>query len=236
MGLKGAIALLRCALRVLLVVGQCCRYPSEDRYMKKYSLMTLLLTTAIVALVVSQVVMMRSLGEAQQEVNAARKNFGHIKIDDPSLTYVCGIARNGNQVPISVRIVVPSGSRYVLHLTDTVFDDQTPTDSLPTTSTIVLNNWRSGADTLLSCEIKQESGIPVATVRAGEEELFHYKLKGWVDSGQMKESTFVSSDKQRSFTVDQIIEITRWRDPGTGRGIVVWLEPHARLIQRENKK
>lgn len=176
---------------------------------------------------------MRQLNSARKEIDAVRKNYGHVNIEDPTLTYACGIANSQNQVPTSARIVVPPGSRYLLHLSDATFDDQTPSDTLPPTKTISLNDWRDGADRIVTCEVHLDNGVPVVTVRTDEHELFNYRLADWIDSGQRHEGSFLS-DQPRSFTVDETITITTWRDPGTKRGIAVWLEPHSRAKQREN--
>lgn len=200
--------------------------------MKKFSLSTLLLLIVIVALSVSQFFMMQQLKSARKEVDAVRKSYGHISVDDPTLTYVCGIPKSQNRVPTAARIVVPAGSRYLLHLSDATFDDQTPSNSLPATKTISLNSWRDGADKILTCEVLRDNGVPVVKVRTDEHEFFNYRMEGWTDSGQMHEGSFVS--EPRSFTVDETISISTWRDPGTKRGVAIWLEPHARAKQREN--
>ena len=204
----------------------------NSHYMKKFSLSTLLLLIVIVALSVSQFVMMQQLSSARREVDAVRKNYGHISVDDPTLAYVCGIAKSQNRVPTAARIVVPPGSRYLLHLSDATFDDETPSDSLPPTKTISLNGWRDGADKILTCEVHRDNGVPVVKVRTDEHEFFNYRLEDWTDSGEMHEGSFISNEP-RSFTVDETISISTWRDPGTNRGVAIWLEPHARAKQRE---
>ena len=81
--------------------------------MKSYSLISLLLFTAVAALLVSQFVMMRQLAEANAEIDAVRSKYGYIRVDDSSKTYVSRIADNEQDVD-SYRIRVPAGSRYLL--------------------------------------------------------------------------------------------------------------------------
>ena len=201
--------------------------------MKMYSIKTLLFLTVIAALVVSQLVLIGQLRHARSEVEMFRNKPGHINIDDPSLTYVRAITGVHHQLPQSVRIVVPAGSRYLLHLSDATFDDETSVESLPITETVALNGWRDGADEVLTCRVQRDNGPPVVKVFAGDEDFFSYTPKRWIDSGQSIEGSFASS-QQRAFKPDESIPITRWRDSGSGRGVAVWLEPYSKTRQRSN--
>ncbi|NNE00016.1 MAG: hypothetical protein HKN47_22075 [Pirellulaceae bacterium] len=203
--------------------------------MKRFSLLTLLLSTAIAALLVSQFVMMRKLVEARNEIDVVRRKYGYIKVNDPSLTYVNAIAEN-EQGPAAMRLIVPAGSRYMLHLSDTKFDHETKIDTLPAATTISLNSWRNGADVTLSYAIHMENGNPVVHVHTETETLLTYKVPNWTKSGQPNEGTGSPLDGQREFSTDETIPIMTWRDTGTGRGIALWLEPHARYAARRNKQ
>jgi len=120
--------------------------------MKSYSLLTLLLLIVIAALSVSQFVMMRQLADAQAEIDTVRRKYGYIRIENENSTYVSRIADN-EQGENAYRIRVPSGSRYLLHLTDATFEKSDyPVDPIPT-KTISLNGWQEGADAVLSYSI-----------------------------------------------------------------------------------
>jgi len=78
-----------------------------------------------------------------------RRKYGYIKIDNEKMTYVSRIAEN-EETKDAYRIIVPAGSRYMLHLTDAVFEDDFPPQNPVPTRTISLNGWREGADVVLS--------------------------------------------------------------------------------------
>ena len=142
------------------------------------------------------------------------------------------ITSEHNQLSQSVRIVTPAGSRYLLHLCDATFDDETPVESLPVTETIAPNGWRDGADEVLTCKAQRDNGSPVIKVHIDDAEFISYSTKRWLDSGQASEGHF-ASDQQRTFKAEASIPITRWRDAGTGRGIAVWLEPYKKAKLRQ---
>jgi hypothetical protein len=203
--------------------------------MKRFSLLTLLLLTAIAGLIFSQVVMMRKLAVANAEVDNARRKYGYISVGDPTRTYVSAIAEN-EQNASAIRIIVPAGSRYLLHLSDTTFNHQTKTESLPPTKTISLNSWRDGADVTLTYAIYMENGKPRVEVHTETKTLFNYTLENWVASGQPTEGTGTGFDGQRDFSIDDPIPIMTWLDPGTERGVAIWLEPYSRWMARSEAK
>jgi len=71
-----------------------------------FSLLTIFLVTVIAALSVSQVVMMRQVGQARKDVAAAqveiaavRKEFGYIKVTAPQLLHISRIEAAENAGP-----------------------------------------------------------------------------------------------------------------------------------------
>ena len=125
----------------------------------KFSLLNLLFLVVIVALCTSHFVMFRQLSEARSEVENVRRKYGHIKIDDEKMTYVSRIADN-EEAEDAYRIIVPAGSRYMLHLADANWDgDGFLPDPTPT-KTISLNGWRDGADVILSISTYWENNAP----------------------------------------------------------------------------
>lgn len=201
--------------------------------MKRFSLTTLILLTVIAALSVSQIVMMRSLAEARAEVESVRAVYGYISVDDPSKTYVNSVPNVG--MGSKVRIIVPAGSRYLLHLSDAKLDFETELETLPVTKSISLNSWREGADATLTYAVLKENGKPRIEVRSGDDLFFDYILEDWVDSGEPNEGSDIGLDGQREFAIDEDIGIMTWLDPGTGRGVAIWLEPHSRYVERKQK-
>jgi hypothetical protein len=44
------------------------------------------------------------------------------------------------------------------------------------------------------------------------------------------------AERQRDYSIDETIPIMTMLDPGTQRGVAIWLEPHARSIARQEAK
>lgn len=196
--------------------------------MKSYSLISLLLFTAVAALLVSQFVMMRQLAEANAEIDAVRSKYGYIRVDDSSKTYVSRIADNEQDVD-SYRIRVPAGSRYLLHLTDDTFEKSDYLDNPEPTKSISLNNWREGADAILSYHVYWENNAPRVVVHTETEKMFDYVPANWVagtGSGPSSEGAHLITDTQAEFSTDDTIRFMWQRDQTTKRGLMLWLEPH----------
>ena len=197
--------------------------------MKSYSLFSLLLLVVIAAMVVSQFLMMRQLAEARAEIDSVRSKYGYIRVDDRSKTYVARIADNEEDVD-SYRICVPAGSRYLLHITDTTFEDSDyPDDPIPTKS-ISLNHWREGADAVLSYSIYWENDALRFVVHTETEKMFDYVPADWVagTGGGPSEGSHLITETQAEFSTSETIRFMWHRDPTTKRGLMLWLEPYAK--------
>jgi hypothetical protein len=194
--------------------------------MKSFSLSTLLLVIVIVALAISQIILVTQLRWARAEVNDVRSKYGYIHVTDPSKTYVAQIAEK-ESAGDAYRIWIPKGSRYLLHLTDSNFEtNDSPKNPTPT-KTISLDDWRQGADTTLSCTIYWENKSPRVVVHSKSDEIFNYQPPHWEGSSGPSEWTWLQSNGQNEYSADQNIQFMLWRDKLTNRGILLWLEPIA---------
>lgn len=198
--------------------------------MKSYSLSTLLLWMVVVALILSQVILMQQLRVARAEVNDVRRKFGYIRVVDRNKTYVVLIAENEAD-STAFRIWVPKGSHYVLHLTDATFDsNESPADPIPTTS-ISLSNWQQGADTTLSCSLYWENNRPRAVVQDKTSQLMDHVLSDWIGASGPSELTWYPG-VPTEYTSNQNIPLMLWRNASSRRGILLWLEPLAKAEAR----
>ena len=201
----------------------------------KFSLLNLLFLVVIVALCTSHFVMFRQLSEARSEVENVRRKYGHIKIDDEKMTYVSRIADN-EEAEDAYRIIVPAGSRYMLHLADANWDgDGFLPDPTPT-KTISLNGWRDGADVILSISTYWENNAPRIVVHTEADEFFNYVPSGWKSTQGPSEGSQLSTDPQKAFAIDETIHLISWKDSSTNRGIMIWLEPHSRWEAKNKAK
>jgi hypothetical protein len=203
--------------------------------MRSFSLSTLLLTMVIVALVVSQTILIRQLRLARAEVNDVRRKYGYLHVTDKKKTYVAQIAENESSGD-AYRLWIPKGSRYLLHLTDANFDtNDSPTNPTPTRS-ISLDDWNQGADTTLSCTIYWESTAPRIVVHTKSDKIFDYVLPNWSGgSGPSELTWFQPGGGQTEYSTDQNIQFMLWRNRTINRGILLWLEPYSNWEKRERQ-
>lgn len=200
--------------------------------MKSFSLLTLLLVCAIAALGVSHLRMSRQLAEAHREVEAIRSNFGYIRIEDPTKLHISRISGYENKL----RIAVPPGDRYFLHLTETdATSDTIPTDSKHEI-TVALNGWSDGAQEIFSYHFGIHVGkdIPKFSVKSATDHFFTYTPKDWPPGISMAaEKTELDAEPQATFSADENILLVHARTPSLGRGIMLWLEPERNRNERQ---
>jgi hypothetical protein len=179
--------------------------------------------------------MMRQLEDAKAEIEVVRVKFGYIQVDDPSLTYV---SRFPSEWAFAYRVVVPAGSRYMLHLTDQALEDDKQSKGSGTTKSISLNGWRDGSDAVLSYEFDTAGKPPTLVVRCNADDFFNYSPPDW-KSGTRSENgrgLKIETGEQEAFSVDKTIEFMYRENPATKRGLRLWLEPYPVYKARQKKK
>ena len=189
-----------------------------------FSLVTLLLLTAIVALLVSHVSMMRQLAAARSEVDSVRRQFGYVRIDDPNLIYVSRIEAPEAGLN-SYRLHIPPGHRFMLHMSETEISDTGPPPSPKPTQSMSMNSWQNGADVVMKWDVLMDKGAPTFIAATGTEPLFRYKFADWKSGSGPSEGSHLDTDRNGSFRPDQEVRFMWWRDPATKRGVVFWMEP-----------
>src|SRR5262245_53621535 len=138
-----------------------------------FTICDVLWLTVLVALGVSQIVMLRKLRDARSEIESVRKQFGYLRIDDPNRIYV---ARIGPAIGVADRhrLHIPPGHRFLLHPADTQIPDTGPANPQPT-RTLSMNFWREGADVVLQWAIYDANTPPRFEVSTDAEPLFNYQ-------------------------------------------------------------
>ena len=191
-----------------------------------FTLSTLLLMVVIVAQFMSQMVMMRELSAARDELEEVRRKFGYIDAKNAKQIYVARIEENENDVA-AYRIHIPPGHHYLLHLTDTIFETEGYPDNPKPTKTLSMNSWKEGADVVLSYSIYHENSAPRVRVWTETEELFNYRPKNWVKTPGPSEGSDLTTHPQKAFDSNETIRFMQWKDGGTKRGVMLWMEPVA---------
>lgn len=212
---------------------------------RSFSIATLLLWTLIIALTLSNIVAawrLADIAEINDELKENRRRYGYITVTDPAKTYVSEIEAPEEPWNTSLRVRVPKGSWYLLHLSDASFDEHGPPADLQPTETISLNGWRDGAEAVLTYSIQLDKGRPRIVVRSEAQGLFDYVPPDWgvSDTGEeWTEGWMIDAQPQLEYSIDETIRLTWFRNAVTGRGLVLWLEPFStwneRRLAAENK-
>lgn len=198
--------------------------------MKSYSLLTLFLLIVIAALCASQYSMSRKLADARSEVDAIRRNYGYIRTEDERKIYVSSIVQHQGSNRDSLRIVVPPGQRYLLHLSETsARPSQSPPTANPRT-TVVLNGWKDGADEILSYSIgwPPDSEIPTLSVSTQTDHFYTYVPDDWPRGVSLSIDSRLDANPQKEFAPDEPIVLMFANAPSLDRGVMLWLEPETR--------
>lgn len=204
--------------------------------MRSYSLLTLLLFCVIAALSVSHYVMWRNLARAQAEVDKVRRDYGYIRVDNDKKVYVTSITQHKENSRDSLRIIVPPGERYFLHLSET---SAHPSEIPPTTKpkiTVSLNGWKDGADEILSYFIGMppDRQIPTLRVSSQTDHFYTYVPDNWPRGVSLSLESRLEPNPQSEFVRDQVIVLMFASAPSLDRGVLLWLEPESRYDARRS--
>jgi len=202
--------------------------------MKSYSLLTLLLLCAIAALCASHFAMSRKLADARAEIDAIRRNYGYIRADNENKVYISSITQHKGSNRDSLRIVVPPGERYSLHLSETAArPSEIPPKAKPRT-TVVLNGWKDGADEILSYSIgwPPDREIPTLRVNTQTDHFYTYVPDDWPRGVSLSVESRLEANPQAEFAHNEIIVLLFANAPSLDRGVMLWLEPESRRDAR----
>lgn len=191
---------------------------------KSFSLLTLLLLTVIVAMAVSQVTLMRKMAEAEAEVNEARRLYGHIRIRDAEKTIVQRLEDTPERRS-AYRVHIPPGRHYILHISDVPFVGGLPPADLPPSANLSMNNWREGADVILSYYTRVEGEQHRMVVHTESQELFNYVIEGWTNGPMPNSRWTLEPGVQKELARDDTIQLMWHLNEATQRGVVLWMEP-----------
>lgn len=200
---------------------------------KSFSLFALLMLILVLALLVSQVVMMRQLADARAEVDDVRRRYGHLVVENDEQTFVARI--QNEQYENAYRLHIPPGRHYVLHVTDAQFPRDDYLDDPQPTTNLHMHPWKQGADVLLSYSTGFKNGTAFLEVHTETEQLIDYAVEGWTDTGGESHG-FQIDTPQQAFAPDDTIRFMWRRNPVTGRGMMLWMEPLAKHQARQAAK
>jgi hypothetical protein len=201
-----------------------------------FSLLTVMLLVAIVALSVSHYVMMRQVAEAKREVEAARnelevarKQFGYLRIDDPQKIYITKVKGSGiitTANPNRYRLYIPPGHRFLIHVGETEISETGPIGPATPIATTSVSSWREGAEVLLYWTNSTEGDVRRIRVWTDSEELIDVKLADNVkDAPRPDSGGYLALTSQLEFRPEERVQLFWHGNRAAKRGIVVWMEP-----------
>lgn len=210
--------------------------------MKKFSILIVLLFTAIIGLACAQLFTLRQLKVTRAELDRNRDAHGIFRSDDESKISVAQFVNSdyGRSLPKgmkpneSYRIHLPAGSRYVLHLSDqeAANDAYPASETLVPTETVLLDPWRT--EFVLSRVVLITDAGPRFLVSSEADLLFDYTATNWSGGTQTTSESWpdLTVAFNAEFDLDERIRLFWWSSGQSERGVMVWLEPEEIWLQR----
>lgn len=201
--------------------------------MKTFSLRTLFVVVAFVSLLLSLAMTGIRLRDANRELEIVRRNYGYMKIRDPSKVNVIALAQERD----AFRFVVPPGERYFLHLSETTAQVDSVLPSGKHKTTVALNSWKDGEDVILKFGlfIDPEKDAPYLEVRSLSENFFTYRPDDWPSGAYLDPVFQIEAVQQREYSRLEPIVLLRATCKDNDRGILLWLEPESHRIRSVTK-
>jgi hypothetical protein len=195
----------------------------------RFSLLTLLLVTAIVALSVTVAMLYRELGPLREEVSRLRNEVGELNVEDPTKLHAIRVETD-NELEWKWRIWIPEGASYRLRGDG----GPVPKEGYPMTGgTMYL---REPGEHVIRYQIRRDprdgrwnGSLHTQTGSVGKDH------QPWVEWSSRTSTGSGVGTSTRSYEIDQRVEIIRHRvsqanssanieDPAAG--FIVWLEPN----------
>ncbi len=190
--------------------------------MKSFSIRSILVVVAFVALLLSHALTSVRLNDAQRELDVVRRTYGYMKIENSSKINVVSLAQEKG----AFRFVIPPGERYFLHLSET---NAQGNSALPTgehKTTVALNKWVDGEDVILrfGMYINPESDTPYLEVGSQNQRFFTYRPENWPSGISLTEVDKLDASEKLELLPNDPIILMRAKSDEIDRGIVLWLE------------
>ena len=206
--------------------------------MKRFSLSTVLLFVAIIALLVSHFRTSIQLRDAQREIREVRANYGYLDVGDDTKINVVSLSNEKRHDGDALRFIIPPGERHFLHLSEVTGAaiSHIPAERPKITYSL---GWKDGADIILRYEMLIDPGpsTPYMEVGANNRRCFTYRPEEWPEDVYFDTIKQFDATEPKEIELGQPIFLYRGLAPSIDRGIVLWLEPEShRRTRREAEK
>ena len=194
--------------------------------MKKYSLRSVLIFFAVAALLLSHIATSIRLREANQELDIVRRTYGYMKIEDDNKINVISLAQERSSNGDALRLVVPSGDRYFLHLSETNAQDNALLPKGKHKTTVALNSWADGEDLILRYKmyLNPDTQTPYLEVGSRNQGFFTYRPDDWPSDVPLSIEFLIEAPEKTELAPHEPIILMRARSEPLNRGIILWLE------------
>ena len=124
---------------------------------------------------------------------------------------------------MAYRVIVPAGSRYMLHLSDQFSEEGKRPEDPVTVKSISLNGWREGSDAILFYNFDTNGKPPTLVVRCNGDHFFDYSPTDWISGTRSVdfEDLGVKLGQQKAFSTDETIVFFWRQNPDTKRGLML---------------
>lgn len=195
----------------------------------RFSLLTLLLVTAIIALSVTVAMLYRELIPLREEVARLRNELGELNVEDPTKLHAIRVETD-NELEWKWRIWIPEGASYRLR----GHGGPVPKEGYPTTGGTTY--LRESGEHVIRYRIRRDprdgrwnGSLHSPTGSVGKDH------QPWVEWSSRTSTSGGVGSSTRSYETDQRVEIIRHRvsqassstnieDPAAG--FMIWLEPN----------
>ena len=140
-----------------------------------FSLRSVAVAVVLAAISMSHAMTSYKLWNAKRELELARSNYGYMQIKDLSKINAVSLQQGDGQA----RFVVEE--RYFLHLSEIENEASARMPSGPHHTTIALNDWTDGEDTILNYHqyVDPKLQSPYVHVGSNSEDYFQYRPSDW---------------------------------------------------------
>lgn len=189
-----------------------------------------------VALILSHVRTSLRLQEANRELGDVRQKYGYMKVEDERKINVVSLAQERSHNRDALRLIVPPGERYFLHLHETTANNGEQFPGGKSKITVSLG-WADGKDVILhyGMYFNPESDSPYLRVSSRNQEFFVYEPKEWPSGISLPVVFQLDATKQLELSPDEPITLMRAAAESIDREIVLWLETRSHRDARASR-
>ncbi|WP_425399821.1 hypothetical protein [Aeoliella sp.] len=191
----------------------------------RFSLLTLVLVTTIVALAVAVFLQYQELGPLREENRRLRYEVGELDVEDASQVHVVSVKKAGGY-HWQWRIHLPKGHDWWIHLSR-----HAPKQGLPEKASSLARLGTGGEVTLIAEVLPAENGVRYLYLRSDgiNSPFLEVEDTDWLNGRTMIGTSITGEEKQIASDVDEPLALLRLESDKRGKpsdydeGLLIWL-------------